>query len=109
MENCVFCKIIEGKIPAEKFYEDDKYVVISDIDPVAKLHYLLIPKKHFVTMEEMTEVDLKDFAQILKRLPRITKELGFKNGYRFIINQGEDAGQSVKHMHIHLIGGQKLD
>ena len=82
MENCIFCKIIRGEIPSARYYEDDDMIVIKDIEPKAKLHYLCIPKEHFALLSEM--------------------------GYRIIVNQGQNGGQSVPHLHIHLLGGEKL-
>ena len=108
MENCIFCKIIKGVIPSPRLYEDDKIIVIRDIEPKAKLHYLCIPKTHFALLSEMDN----EKAEILKRcfqvIPTLQSALGLENGYRVIINQGEDGGQAVRHLHIHLLGGEKL-
>ena len=108
MQDCVFCSIIRGTIPAERVYEDDDMIVIPDINPIAKLHYLAIPKKHYAALAEIDAFTANDLGVIFKKIPAIAAKLGFKNGYRLIINQGADAGQSVMHLHIHLIGGQKL-
>ena len=107
MENCIFCKIIAGDIPSPRLYEDEKMIVIRDIEPKAKLHYLCIPKVHFplITSEtEKVEIVRHCFAVI----PTLKDELGLQDGYRVIINQGESAGQSVAHLHIHLLGGEPL-
>ena len=107
MENCIFCKIIAGEIPSPKFYEDEKMIVIKDIAPRAKLHYLCIPKQHFAllgTEEEKVETVKHCFSVI----PKIKDELGLSDGYRIVINQGENGGQAVAHLHIHLLGGEKL-
>ena len=108
MENCLFCKIIKGEIPATKMYEDDNMIIIKDIDPKAKNHFLCIPKRHFKLLAEMTEEDANAVKACLKKIPTLEKELGLKNGYRLVINQGEDAGQTVRHLHVHIIGGEKL-
>jgi histidine triad (HIT) family protein len=108
MENCVFCKIVAGVIPSPRLYEDEKMIVIKDIEPKAKLHYLCIPKTHFALLNEMDG----DRAEIVKHcfqvIPTLEKELGLENGYRVIINQGADGGQTVPHLHIHLLGGEPL-
>ena len=108
MENCIFCKIVAGEIPSPRLFENEDLIVIKDIEPKAKLHYLCIPKKHFALLNEMNE----EKAEILKRcfltIAKIEKELGLEEGYRVIINQGENGGQTVHHLHIHLLGGEKL-
>ena len=108
MENCIFCKIIAGQIPATKFYEDDEMVIISDIDPKAKYHYLLLLKEHFPTLEEMTAKQGEKLAAALKKLPALAEKLHLEGGYRLVINQGEDAGQTVPHLHVHILAGQKM-
>ncbi|MBO5927393.1 MAG: histidine triad nucleotide-binding protein [Clostridia bacterium] len=108
MENCLFCKIIKGEIPTTKMYEDDNMIIIKDIDPKAKNHFLCIPKCHFKLLAEMTEEDANAVKACLKKIPTLEKELGLKNGYRLVINQGEDAGQTVFHLHIHILSGQKM-
>lgn len=105
---CVFCEIIKGVIPSVKVLEDDDFVIIKDIEPLAKCHYLAIPKNHYKYLQEMKESDVKVIDKILTTIPKIYKQLGLENGYRLVINQGDDAGQSVPHLHIHIIGGEKL-
>lgn len=109
MNNCVFCKIIAGEIPSDKLYEDDRMIVIRDIEPKAKRHFLLIPKKHFKLLSEMTEADADDLGACLKKIPELSDRLGLEGGYRLVINQGDDAGQTVFHLHIHILTGQKMD
>ncbi len=109
MNDCIFCKIRDGIIPSKKYYEDDLMFVIADIDPKAKLHYLAIPKKHYKLLADMTENDATDLAKCLAKLPEIAPALGLEGGFRLIINQGDDAGQTVHHLHIHILGGQELD
>ncbi len=108
MENCIFCKIIKGEIPASKMYEDENMIIFKDIDPKAEKHYLCVPKSHFKLLADMNEVQSKMLSACLKKIPTLTKELGLENGYRLVINQGEDAGQTVFHLHIHILGGQKM-
>lgn len=109
MNDCVFCKIIEGVIPSDKIYEDEKFVIFRDIDPKAEKHYLAVPKRHFKLLSEADEKDRTDLGEILYKISVLSGSLGLKGGYRLIINQGEDAGQTVFHLHIHILGGQTLD
>ena len=108
MENCLFCKIIAGEIPATKMYEDDDMIIIKDIDPKAKNHFLCIPKSHFKLLAEMTDAQSEQVRKCLKKIPTLEKELGLENGYRLVINQGDDAGQTVFHLHIHILAGVKM-
>lgn len=105
---CVFCDIIEGKIPSNKHYEDENFIIIDDISHRANKHYLIIPKVHYARFEEQSEQDAIKLGKILNKLPSLINKLGLENGYRLIINQGEDAGQSVLHLHVHILGGEKL-
>lgn len=108
MDDCLFCKFAKGEIPVNKVYEDEDFIVIRDINPQAKNHFLAIPKTHFKLLSEMTEDDAERLKRILKKIPTLEKELGLKNGYRLVINQGDDAGQTVPHLHIHILSGQKM-
>ena len=108
MENCVFCKIVKGDIPSPRLYEDDKMIVIRDIEPKAKLHYLCMPKTHFATLAQLNEERAEIVKHIFQVIPTLEKQLGLENGYRVIINQGENGGQTVAHLHVHLLGGEKL-
>ena len=108
MENCIFCKIIKGEIPSPRLYEDEKIIVIRDIEPKAKLHYLCIPKTHFALLSEMDEEKAELVKYCFTKIPELQKTLGLENGYRVIINQGPDGGQTVPHLHIHLLGGETL-
>ena len=107
--NCIFCKIIKGEIPSSKVYEDEKMFVFKDIEPKAKVHLLAIPKTHFKLLSEMDEEKSQTVKYMLGKIPRIAKENGCENGYRLVINQGEDAGQTVFHLHMHLLGGESLE
>lgn len=108
MDDCLFCKFAKGEIPVNKVYEDEDFIVIRDINPQAKNHFLAIPKTHFRLLSEMTEEDAERLKRILKKIPTLEKELELKNGYRLVINQGDDAGQTVPHLHIHILSGQKM-
>lgn len=108
MDDCLFCKFAKGEIPVNKVYEDENFIVIRDINPQAKNHFLAIPKTHFKLLSEMSENDAERLKRILKKIPTLEKELELKNGYRLVINQGDDAGQTVPHLHIHILSGQKM-
>lgn len=108
MEDCLFCKFANGEIPVNKVFENEDFVIIRDINPQAKNHFLAIPKKHFKYLAEMTEEDSELVGRILKTIPTLEDLLGLKNGYRLVINQGDDAGQTVPHLHIHILSGQKM-
>lgn len=110
MENCVFCKIIKGEIPSEKVYEDDEILAFKDINPVAPIHILVIPKKHIETLLEVTEEDSKLIAKIYMAINKIAKDLGIeKDGFRVVANCGRDSGQEVMHIHFHMLAGKKLE
>lgn len=108
MEDCIFCKIIKGEIPSEKFYEDELMIVIADISPKANKHYLAIFKKHYKYFNQMTEEDALDLGKCIKKIGEIAPSLGLDGGFRLIVNQGDNAMQTVPHLHMHLLGGQKL-
>jgi len=108
MQDCIFCKIKDGLIPAKKLYEDDNFFIIADIDPKCKNHFLAIPKNHYKLLVDMKEKDIKVLSEIFSTIPKLEKLLNLQNGYRLIINQGDDAGQSVFHLHIHILSGQKM-
>ncbi len=108
MESCIFCKIIDGEIPANKAYEDADMLIFADIDPKAKLHYLLVPKAHYASLKEATAAEAELLGRCLKKLSALSDALGLAGGYRTVINKGADAGQSVEHLHVHVLGGEKL-
>jgi histidine triad (HIT) family protein len=108
MENCIFCKIVAGEIPSPKLYEDDKMIVIRDIEPKAKCHYLCIPKMHFALLSEMDEEKAEIVKHCFSVIPTLEKTLCLEGGYRVVINQGVNGGQTVHHLHIHLLGGEML-
>lgn len=109
MENCVFCKIVEGSIPSEKVYEDEKILAFKDIHPVAPVHVLIIPKQHIENLMEVKEENHDMIAAMFDAIPKIAEKMGVaKDGFRLISNCGKDAGQEVMHLHFHLIAGVKL-
>ena len=108
MENCIVCKSIAGEIPSNKVYEDEDMLIFRDINPQAKVHCLCVPKSHFATLAEMDEKQAELVKKCLVKIPSVAKELGLENGYRLIVNQGKDAGQTVFHLHIHILGGQDM-
>jgi histidine triad (HIT) family protein len=109
MENCLFCKIIAGEIPSKKVYEDENVYAFHDINPNAPIHVLVIPKKHIASIQEVTAENTQAVSAVLQAIPVIAAELGLaENGYRVITNCGEDGGQTVKHLHFHILGGKKL-
>lgn len=109
MDNCIFCKIIKGEISSAVVWQNEDFLIFKDIDPKAKAHYLLISKEHYATFEEMSVRQGEKLAEMLRFLPSLKKQLNLENGYRLIINQGADAGQTVFHLHIHILGGQKME
>lgn len=108
-KDCIFCKIIRGEIPSKKVYEDEHMLAFYDIEPKAKVHILCVPKVHFAHFDELNSENSKYVAKIIEKLPHIAELGGSANGYRVIVNQGEDAGQTVNHLHFHILGGQTLD
>ena len=108
MEDCLFCKIAAGEIPSNKLFEDDQLLAFYDIDPQAPVHFLVIPKKHISSAAALTEADGALLGHVFAVIAKLAKEQGLDNGYRVISNVGEDAGQTVKHLHFHVLGGEKL-
>ena len=107
--DCIFCKIVSGEIPSKKVYEDEKILAFYDLNPQAKVHVLVIPKKHISCVDEINSSNSETVAYVFEKIPVIAKSLGLSNGYRVITNCGDDACQSVKHLHFHILGGRKLD
>ena len=108
MENCIFCKIIAGEIPSSKVYEDDEILIFKDIQPIAKIHLLCVPKEHFAYLSEADDRSAALLGRTLKKIASLTPSLGLADGYRLVVNQGENAGQTVHHLHIHILGGETL-
>lgn len=106
--DCLFCKIIAGEIPSAKVYENEYVYAFKDINPMAPVHVLVVPKEHICCADEINSDNSIYVAKIFEAIPSIAKELGLSNGYRIINNCGEDGCQSVKHLHFHILGGKKL-
>lgn len=109
MENCIFCKIVEGEIPSAKVYEDEEIVIFKDIEPKAKIHLLCVPKEHFAYLSEANEARALLLGRTLAKIGALKDTLWLSEGYRLVVNQGENAGQTVHHLHIHILGGQTLE
>ena len=109
MEDCLFCKIIKGEIPSYKVYEDDEILAFYDINPAAKIHILVIPKKHIESLAHMEKEDEEIVGKIYGVINKIAQEKGFKqSGYRVIVNCGKDAGQEGMNLHFHILAGEKF-
>jgi len=108
MENCLFCKIIGGEIPSTKVYEDDLVFAFRDIAPQAPTHILVVPKAHIESCNGITADNSAVVAHIFEVIPQIAKAEGLANGYRVVSNCGKDAGQTVHHLHFHILGGKQL-
>lgn len=108
MKDCIFCKIAAGEIPSTKLYEDDEIVIFNDIAPKARIHLLCVPKQHFAYLSELNADRAALVGRMLEKIGKLKDELGLSEGYRVIINQGEYAGQTVHHLHLHLLGGEPL-
>ncbi|MBQ6430981.1 MAG: histidine triad nucleotide-binding protein [Oscillospiraceae bacterium] len=108
MENCIFCKIIAGEIPSKKVYEDELCYAFYDIQPLAPQHFLVVPKQHIAAANEITEENAALVGHIFAVIAKLTAELGFSDGFRVVTNCGENAGQTVKHLHFHVLGGKTL-
>ena len=108
MSDCLFCKIIAGEIPSQKVYEDEKCLAFKDISPLAPTHFLVVPKKHFASAAEVTEENAPLVGHIYAVIAKLAKEMGFADGYRVVTNVGEIAGQTVHHIHFHVLAGKQL-
>ena len=111
MDNCLFCKIVRGEIPARKVYEDDLVFAFHDIHPLRPMHLLVIPKRHITSMAALTEADAALMGKIMTLAPKLAMEQGCEpypeGGFRVVINTGEQGGQEVHHLHVHVIGGPR--
>ena len=106
--DCIFCKIVAGQIPSTKVYEDEKVLAFRDIAPMAPTHILVIPKEHIGSVAEIDATNSGIVAHIFEVIPQIAAAEGLKNGYRVVSNCGQDAGQTVHHLHFHILGGREL-
>lgn len=108
MADCIFCRIIQGEIPSKKVYEDDFTFAFEDLNPQGPTHVLIIPKKHIVGLKEASAQDAESVGRCHLAAAQIARERNIENCYRTVLNVGPGAGQSVFHLHVHLIGGRKL-
>ena len=109
MNDCLFCKIIAGEIPSAKVYEDEHVFALRDINPQAPTHILVVPKEHIASAAELTEKNASAAAHCLVAAAKIAGSEKLTGGYRIVSNVGPDAGQTVKHLHFHILGGKRLD
>ena len=109
--NCIFCKIIEGKIPSKKVYEDEDVFAFHDINPWAPVHFLMVPKKHIPSMAQITAEDTPLLGKMMALAPKLAVEQGCNpypaGGFRIVVNTGDEGGQEVHHLHVHVIGGPR--
>ena len=108
MSDCIFCKIAEKEIPAKIAYEDDNMIAFHDLDPQAPVHVLVIPKKHISCLDDVTAEDKELMGEIMYKIHELADKLGIENGYRVVVNNGENAFQTVKHLHFHILGNRKF-
>ncbi|MCI9405741.1 MAG: histidine triad nucleotide-binding protein [Oscillospiraceae bacterium] len=106
--DCLFCKIAAGEIPSKTVYEDAEILAFYDIEPQAPVHVLVIPKEHIPSVDGITAENSETVAHIFEIIPKIAAKLGLSSGYRVISNCGADAGQTVPHLHFHILGGKPL-
>jgi len=108
MNDCIFCCIVKGEIPSKKVYEDEHTYAFEDLDPKAPTHVLVVPKKHIRGLKEAEEVDAEVVGRCHLAAAKIAKERGIEDGYRTVYNVGPRAGQSVFHLHLHVLGGREM-
>lgn len=108
MKDCLFCKFANGELDVKKVFEDENMIIIRDIEPKAKNHFLLIPKEHYKLLEDMTDAQAEKLLACIKKIKTLKKELELDDGFRIVINQGENGGQTIPHLHIHILSGEKL-
>lgn len=108
MADCIFCKIISGEIPASKLYEDDDILAFWDMSPQAPTHFLVIPKKHIKGPADMEKKDAELIGRIFSKAGDLARENGVSSGFRLVMNNGAEAGQTVFHLHLHVLGGRAM-
>lgn len=106
--DCIFCKIIAGEIPSGKVFEDDKVFAFSDINKQSPMHVLIVPKKHIASLDHASAEDIQVLGHLHAVAAEIARKTGLTNGYRTVINTGPDGGQTVDHLHVHLLGGRAM-
>lgn len=109
-DECIFCRIVRKEVPSRPIYEDHDLVAIPDLHPVAPVHVLIVPKEHMINLNDVGKNDAGLLGRMLRLSARIANDKGIaESGYRIVINNGDDGGQVVPHLHLHLIGGRRLD
>jgi len=107
--DCIFCKIVAGQIPSDTLYQDEEVIAFRDINPQAPVHVLIIPRNHIPSLAHLAEADMSLIGSMAKVANQLAKSEGvFESGYRIVINCGEEGGQLVQHLHMHLLGGRQL-
>jgi histidine triad (HIT) family protein len=105
---CLFCNVIEKKIPSDIVYEDEHAIAFRDIRPVAPTHVLVVPRKHVAATRDLGAGDAAFIGQVMLAAKNVAAQLGLGSGYRLVVNDGDDAGQSVHHIHVHVLGGRRM-
>jgi histidine triad (HIT) family protein len=105
MDNCIFCRIVKGELPSTKIYEDDEVVAFNDINPIAPVHFMLVPRKHIASLADVSPDDAGVLGRMLALSGKLAKQQGSVEGFRTVINTGRIGRQDVMHLHIHIIGG----
>jgi histidine triad (HIT) family protein len=109
-QNCLFCRIVAGEIPADTIYQDERCIAFRDVNPQAPIHVLIIPRNHIESLDEAAQKDEAPLGHLLRVAARVANEQGLsESGYRTVINTGAGAGQSVFHLHLHVLGGRQLN
>lgn len=108
-QNCIFCKMVNSQIKVDKLFENQNMIIIKDINPIAPLHYLLIVKEHYARLSDQSVEQAAVLGECLNVLGSIKDKLGLAEGYRLVMNQGDNGGQTVQHLHIHIVGGKVLE
>ena len=110
-DNCLFCKIVKGDIPSKKVYEDEEFIAFHDINPAAPVHLLLVPKRHVVSMQDITPDDAPWLGRMMALASKLAADNGCRpgpsGGFRLVVNNGHDGGQEIDHLHVHIIGGPR--
>ena len=110
MADCIFCKIIAGQIPSDTVYKDDRVVAFKDINPMAPVHLLIIPRQHIASLQDIAGANISIITHMAQVGNKLAEQTGVaKSGYRLVVNTGDEGGQVVKHLHMHLLGGRMLD
>lgn len=108
MSDCIFCKIVAGEIPARKIYEDEEFLAFHDVNPLAAVHFLIIPKRHIASLAHFVPEDEGLLGRMMLLVPRLAAEQGLQDGFKTLFNTGKQGGQTVFHTHVHVIGGQGM-